>query len=411
MIENIRIENFKSIEDLPIQLGRLNIFIGENGAGKSNILEAIALAAAAEADKLDNEFLASRGVRVTSAKLMRSAFRAERSREPIAITVRQQGGSDCRYELRNDNKPYSAWEQSVSVEGPNATVDQFAPLLRSMMARISDEEERKNVINDIARQFQSQLEAALDASSSEHDGEQSAVRIELKFRSKHKLYGSEGMNGCDDFLIYSPENSALRTFEREGQIQPLGISGEGLLRFLEVLSSEKNKAPINTIKDALRLFGWFEDFEIRKRRTGSRMKIVDHFLDQRSSGFDQRSANEGFLFLAFYFSALSSRLTPSFFAIDNVDTALNPKLCQRVVKEIFQLAKANEKQIILTAHNPAVLDGLNINDDEQRLFIISRGQDGQTRARRYERKQSNGEPTRLSELFIRGALGGLPKGF
>ncbi|WP_409994876.1 AAA family ATPase [Chitinophaga pinensis] len=39
MLDNIRIRNFKSIDDLSIDLGRFNVFIGENGCGKSNIGE------------------------------------------------------------------------------------------------------------------------------------------------------------------------------------------------------------------------------------------------------------------------------------------------------------------------------------------------------------------------------------
>ena len=43
MIENIKIENFKSIRNLEIELAPLTIFVGPNGSGKSSILEAIAL--------------------------------------------------------------------------------------------------------------------------------------------------------------------------------------------------------------------------------------------------------------------------------------------------------------------------------------------------------------------------------
>lgn len=54
--------------------------------------------------------------------------------------------------------------------------------------------------------------------------------------------------GIEDFIIYAPENSALRSFEREGQIQPLGINGEGLLKLLRVMSTAKNKTKINEIE-------------------------------------------------------------------------------------------------------------------------------------------------------------------
>jgi len=43
MIESLKIENFKSIKNLSITPGRVNIFIGEPSSGKSNIIEAISL--------------------------------------------------------------------------------------------------------------------------------------------------------------------------------------------------------------------------------------------------------------------------------------------------------------------------------------------------------------------------------
>ncbi len=43
MIEKIRVESFKSLVQLELELGRVNIFVGANGSGKSNILEAIGI--------------------------------------------------------------------------------------------------------------------------------------------------------------------------------------------------------------------------------------------------------------------------------------------------------------------------------------------------------------------------------
>jgi len=43
VIESIKVENFKSIRNLEIDLAPLTIFVGPNGSGKSSILEAVAL--------------------------------------------------------------------------------------------------------------------------------------------------------------------------------------------------------------------------------------------------------------------------------------------------------------------------------------------------------------------------------
>ena len=56
MIRTISIENFKSIYKLEFELGRFNVLIGANGAGKSNVLEGIVFGSAALSKKLDHEF-------------------------------------------------------------------------------------------------------------------------------------------------------------------------------------------------------------------------------------------------------------------------------------------------------------------------------------------------------------------
>ena len=68
--------------------------------------------------------------------------------------------------------------------------------------------------------------------------------------------------GLQDFLVYSPENSALRIFQAEGQILPLGVRGEGLFAHLEDLSGREGRAELSEIMERLELIEWFDRFEI-----------------------------------------------------------------------------------------------------------------------------------------------------
>ena len=88
-------------------------------------------------------------------------------------------------------------------------------------------------------------------------------------------------------------------------------------------------------------------------------------------------------------------------------------MCSRLLTELAGLAKTYDKQAIVTTHNPAVLDGLDLNDDEQRLFVIYRNKLGHTKAKRILKQEpAEGQaPVPLSEAFLRGYLGGLPKNF
>src|SRR5271155_5421200 len=83
MIKSFSIKNYKSILDHTIELGRINVFIGENGCGKTNILEAMAMAAAALTDRLSVEELFNRGMRVAKPSIMRSSFPGVRSKEIV----------------------------------------------------------------------------------------------------------------------------------------------------------------------------------------------------------------------------------------------------------------------------------------------------------------------------------------
>ena len=60
-------------------------------------------------------------------------------------------------------------------------------------------------------------------------------------------------------------------------------------------------------------------------------------------------------------------------------------------------------------------NGINLNDDDQRLFVVTRNKKGHTKTKRITADKkpmdSEGKPLRLSEAMIRGYLGGLPKGF
>jgi len=356
VIQKIHISNYKSVVDLTLDLGQVNVFIGENGCGKTNILEAIALGGAAAANKLDNEFLFTRGIRMVELSLLKPAFEIEKTKKQIEIRFK-----------------------NIKNEQLDAEIENFDILS--------------------IKEYNSQGELAVTRSSLLHQ------------KKGKKGFTDYGL--LNNFLIYCPENYFLRNFQDEGQIRPLGIRGEGLFKHILELYRQKPET-LETISENLKLIDWFQGFDIPKDLffTEKRLNIKDRFLENLSY-FDQRSANEGFLYLLFYFTLFVSEFTPKFFAIDNIDNALNPKLCAKLIQVLVKLSKEHGKQTILTTHNPAILDGLDLADDQQRLFTIYRNADGHTVARRIMplKKVKGVESIRLSEAYIRGYLGGLPENF
>lgn len=404
MLNTIEIRNFKTIDRLKLDLGRTNVFIGENGAGKSNILEAIALAAAANSKKLDNEFLFPRGIRITSTSLMRPQFDSESQNQPIEIKITNSNGANTEFSLQNDNKEYSKWDCETTYNGLKDG-ELFAEALNELTAESSDS---LKALSEAIEEIESHVEKFKHT-----PGEKILIpkdnlitKLSLYVQNKRR----DTLKDLNNFAIFSPETSTLRRFDAEGQIEPLGIFGEGLQKLLMVLSSE-NPTTLETIKNTLSIFGWFEDFHFTQKpgSSHSNIEVVDRFFNTKDRYLDIRGANEGFLYLMFYATLFASKLCPKFFAIDNIENSLNPKLCAHLIAEIHKISVATGKQSILTTHNPAILDGLNLDDDDQRLFAIQRNPDGYTRVKRIKKKP--GSDLKLSEMFMRGVIGGLPKGF
>ena len=97
MIRELTIKNYKSILDHTIELGRVNVFIGENGCGKTNILEAMAMVGAALTDKLSVEELFNRGIRVAKPSSMRSSFPGTPDQEIVLQCSSQLGTSEASF--------------------------------------------------------------------------------------------------------------------------------------------------------------------------------------------------------------------------------------------------------------------------------------------------------------------------
>jgi predicted ATPase len=129
------------------------------------------------------------------------------------------------------------------------------------------------------------------------------------------------------------------------------------------------------------------------------------------SGYD---ASEGALLVLFLAVLAAHPKAPSFFAVDNADHGLNPGLA-RVLMEHFArwvLHAQNKRQILLTSHNPAVLDGLPLQDDRVRLFTVDRDNKGKTVIKRIivdekllEMKEKGWT---LSRLWMNKLIGGMP---
>ncbi|WP_394661723.1 AAA family ATPase [uncultured Acinetobacter sp.] len=432
MLSGLQIENYKSIKKkVQFGVGRFNVLIGENGAGKSNFLEVLASCSAILANKFSNEFMLSRGIRVVESEDIFSCFNNV-SCEKIHITTADNNAFGCIFDLSlNKNEPFSPIKTEITLLHRSLDLNKD---LKLVDIKEFDQNFMKEKYEELAVETYGSKEVFYEKLKSvESMMENDNVNMDVEDIRKinnivrymntvgsiqrqifNQYYATEKSSNEYNFIIYSPELSSLRNFSSDSQIEPLGVNGEGLLKLLQIM---QNHEPENfeRVCKTLEIFQWVEKITVENNHNNleQRIKIIDRFMGKE---IDHRSANEGFLFVLFYATLFSSKYTPKSFAVDNIDASLNPKLCRVLIKELVKLAKENDKQAFVTTHNPAILDGLDLHDDEQRLFVVERDDEGSTQLRRVgvddlPKPKRNGETIKLSESFMRGHLGGLPTNF
>ena len=406
MLKEIHIKNFKSIVDDKIELGRVNVFIGENGCGKSNILEAVAVAGTCLNSQIDLELLLGKGVRGAKPTLMVNAFSGRKIDVNIDINIKIQNASD-NVEISmfptGDDINSSKWI-ARTLAGGKEIIDVFRSTTEDMLKHTLE------IITNEMKLGKYKFEDLLDNTS---------IVKNKEFLSQPSMKIVQFIGYLPNFLIYCLNTPALRGMTTQSHKEPVGIYGEGL----DVLIANFDNEERAKLAEFNYMIDWLDTFLIdtqdamklkgyKMNRSKSTLYFSDKYMTKKNNVFSSENANEGILHVLFYLGVMISKRTPKFFAIDNIEACLNPHLCRHLMVEICKLARDTDKQLMITTHNPAILDGLNLFDDDVRLFEVKRNDKGHTVTRRIKIKpETDLEKYKLSELWTRGYLGAIAQNF
>lgn len=391
MLAKIEIRAFKSLEKVDINPGLINVFIGANGSGKSNLLEAIGVLGAAASGRVDDEALLRRGVRPGLPALYKSSFKG--SRQPSEIRFLAA--------LEND-----AAEYSVGLFNPQ---DNPEPAWR-----FKTENLKQNNCTIVGRSPANKIR--LDPSA----GYTALKAVELPDSPASQL-----LDELRNFAIYSPDTSTLRGLIADSQSrEPVGLSGGRLAEAVrELFTRDLSLTQREQMgRKLVKLIGWAKSMgaSLPSAVPISRnipqpnfvLRFRDKFMaDGRNylSGYD---ASEGALYVLFMAVLFHHSKSPKILAVDNFDHALNPRLAKALTRNICDWAIASNRQAFLTSHNPLVLDGLPLTNKSIRLFTVERSNRGKTVVTRVDvseelmEQAARGVP--LSQQWVNGVFGGIP---
>lgn len=392
IINKIKVNGFKSLRDFDLDLGLINVFIGANGSGKSNILEAIGVLSAAASGRVDDESLMRRGVRPGLPSLYKSSFKNDRTPPHISLSA-QSGATSYTVSLLNPLKdPKPAWEFKTESLKTN-----------------SDDIVSRGVRH-----------------TKDYDPTRGLSALKLVDLDRDDP-GAMLLKTLQGYAIYSPYTTMLRGVEPDPQTrEPVGLSGGRLataLHELQGLADEDEHIEI-ALDDILGCMDWVEHidtstganelFSPSVPRSKRIIRFTDRFMVKDRNKLTAFDASEGSLYVLFAAALALLPSSPDFLSVDNLDQSLNPRLVRQLSRLLCEwVTQQKRQQIIFTAHNPAVIDGLDLDDDRVRLFAVDRDNTGHSKARRVELTPELAEMAKqkdwpLSRLWMMGHLGGVP---
>ncbi len=389
-LKRICVGNFKSLYDASFEPGKINVFIGANGSGKSTVLEAVGLLSAAMTDRVDAASLQRRGVRLSVPTLYKSNFKDIKRRNPTINLSLEWNDNDVAHDFRYD----------VHLTTPTDT-DYWKYHSEAFFQDGAQKWGRSNASRQQSNNY---------------------IGFFLIDDDKDLENGRKIARALSNYGIFQPNTMTLRgTIPDPSQSAPLGLNGGRLAESIkELLSTVDDDVMFGDIfmDDVLDMIDWASSISVNAPKknninaniptTRQVIEFADRYMKD-SAQFTGYDASEGALYVLFMLTLAMHPQGPAIFAVDSFDHALNPHLAKKMTEVFCQEIIKNGKTAFLTTHSPLVLDGLDITNDDIRLFAVDRNSKGHSQITRITvSPELLAEGQSLSRLWINGRLGGVP---
>lgn len=377
MLKRLTIRRFKSIYESTIEFGRSNLFIGINGAGKSNVLEALGVLSAALSRGLEPNELNNRGVRLSLAHMFKSSFKYT------------DLSPQFRFEAEFENGRYSC---SIRASAQRGFLEFHSEELYDGNNKVFGRGPNGVLINE---RF---VQGATSFSEHAVASHRSLWDVLSPFSTISEAFRAE-LTEFSRFVIYSPQTALMRGIASDARVtEPLGLTGGGLAAAFSDALAQRDKLSSDELKrfeDILSLIwatGWANriavgpfDYNVvpsQVSSSGSVLYIRDKYMKNNRNFLSAFDASEGTLYLIFVVTVLLHEGTPNTFALDNVDGTLNAdlvrKLADTLVKTCSQTGPSSRRtyQAFVTSHHPSSLDSFDLFSEDQRVFVARRRAEG-----------------------------------
>ncbi len=371
MLKRVKIQGYKSLEDVEVHLQPLSVFFGPNASGKSNFLDALQLLS-----------------RITTSNNLNDAFR-----HPYRGTLLESftfGANGIQGLLA---KEYVSFTFEVDVEVSQRAIDTVSKLTRTDTAYRDALEDVKNLRQTIWRyritievQPRSGMLNIVDESLDELnlEGEPATRRIwmgrdrmELQWEGGGTRFDSK-MNysmfltpnyipfsalkpywtlltirqELSNWFIYYPEpRELMRIPSPVREVRLIGLRGEEVDAFLNTLRN-LDEPQFKAIEKALHVIvPSFTGIDVRVNTLGE----VELSLMQGQTPISVSALSEGTLRILGLLALASMKESPYLIGIEEPETGIDPHRLD-LIASLLQARASDDTQVIATTHSPVLVD-------------------------------------------------------
>ena len=357
MIEAITVRGFRSLRDVTLSTDALNVVIGPNQSGKTNLLDALDLLARAARGELSRALYQSRGGlrNVLWAGPGGTSIDFEVRFAPAGAFAAEKGAVTYGFSLEPDGQGHVVARERLAVAKAAAKNARAAP-----MGLLSAER---------GRGFLHSLRTRKKHAREDFPGQElvlSAIRDPVAYPTLEKV-----RSALASIAVYPGfETRASWAYADPHRVpllrQPLGVQrvdrvsplGDNLTNVLYTMCHEQRKPRWETFKRYVRLgFPDFDDLTFPADAGGNRVALA--WIDRRfpDARFAADVLSDGTLCYLALCAILSDRGRAALVAIDEPETHLHPELLGRVVG-LMEKAAGEGERIVATTHSDRLLSRL-----------------------------------------------------
>jgi predicted ATPase len=377
MIRRLHTQGYKTLRDVDLPLGPLNVLIGPNGCGKTNLLDIAALLHEHKAGKLEDAIFARGGL--DGILWARGEYKSIRI-QLIYNASREGEYKDWEFRLRLRRKETTFVPETEFGLSNTLEIFRDLPPLSAPPQELEFDEDSFSDLSQLPKDGSPYSEAKRELDS---------------------LFAGIAIYTSFDTTRDSPMRQPPLVRPQTRLIN----GGDNLVNVLYRLSALREYRPVyEDILDVIRTA--YPDFEeLSFPPEGGDGRIVMRWKEKSfKRDFSTHYLSDGILRFLCLLAVLKTPDPPPLVCIDEPELGLHPSLMP-IIAALLRDA-SSRTQLIIATHSPQLVDALDV----EHIVIMDRV-DGETRVQRLqERPQLDAwlEHYTKGELWLSGELGGMP---